>query len=62
MKRNNEREGETMYQIKYTGGYEIQVISDRHCRVSDRHNNIVFEGTYDQCHQWLTDRTCRRIG
>lgn len=49
------------YQIKHLNGYEIQYATGSNkARVSDRNNQIVFEGTARQCEKWLKDRACYR--
>lgn len=47
-----------MYQIKAQGGWEIQVVAKGEnglCRVL-KDNVIRFQGTHDECVQWLANR------
>lgn len=51
-----------MYQIKFEGGYEIQVIGKGEkglCRVQDSQQRIVFTGTYAECEKWLNGRAVK---
>ncbi len=53
-----------MYQIKYTNGYEIQVIGKGEkglCRIADADNKIVKSGTYAECEKWLKARSVREL-
>ena len=54
-----------MYQVKFCGGYEIQVIGkgdDGLCRVADSTSKIVCEGTYAKCEKYLADRQVHQHG
>lgn len=59
------KKGNNMYQVKYTAGYEIQVIGQGEkglCRVTDNHNAIQISGTYSECEKWLSDRKIAQHG
>jgi hypothetical protein len=48
-----------VYQVKATGGWEIQVIGGGEkdlCRVADRHQQTHYTGTYAECEGWLRAR------
>lgn len=57
-----------MYQIKYSDGYEIQVVGKGDkglCRVRKSTSTVqhdAFAGTYDECCQWLADRGMHEVG
>jgi hypothetical protein len=56
--------GKTMYQIKFTSGYEIQVIGKGDnglCRVVNEHGVVAKTGTYAECEAWLNARAVKSL-
>lgn len=57
-----------MYQIKYTAGYEIHVMSQLgwakmgyEARVEEGHTTV-FTGSLENCEKWLKDRRIKQHG
>lgn len=47
-----------MWQEKRKNGYTLVGLKGHKCRVDNFNSDVVYEGTYAECMQWLKDRAC----